>query len=297
MRDHPIEELLGVLPDQVRPDDAFEARLRVRLAEELAAPPGSTTDTAAAGTPPETEVMQLDTMTKVPAPPARTSGRWLLIAAAAAIVGILAAVTVIDSDDPSDLELGSSRTVFDDGFDDDSSGWITEQTTGITVETGGGRQTWSMTAAGASDVQRPLTLREQVLDTEVTAEVDSISPGATLGVLCRKGLSAPSDSFYSFRLGAGGASIYALGGDAGDRELASDPSVGVPDGPFEVVVRCVDDDGIARLQMAIDGEEVLAATDDAPLPAGVGAIEARNGTDPSVDGEIVLDRLVVRTIG
>jgi len=296
MRDHPIEELLGALPDQVRPDDAFDARLRARLAAELAADPGSATDTAMVGTPPDTELMELETMTKVPGPRARTSGRWLLVAAAAAIVGILAAVTVIDSDDTSDVELGSARTVFDDGFDDDSSGWITEQTTGITVETGGGRQTWRLSAAGASDVQRPLKLREQVLDMEVAAEVDSISPGATLGVLCRKGLSAPSDSFYSFRLGAAGASIFALGGDAGDRELASDPSVAVPDGPFEVVVRCVDDGGSARLQMAIDGDEVLTATDDAPLPAGVGAIEVRNGTDPSVDGEIVLDRLVVRAI-
>ena len=157
MRDHPIEELLGALPDQVRPDDAFDARLRARLAAELTADPGSATGTAMAGTPPETEVMELDTMTKVPGPPARTSGRWLLVAAAAAIVGILAAVTVIDGDDASEVELGSERTVFDDGFDDDSSGWITEQTTGITVETGGGRQTWRLSAAGASDVQRPLT--------------------------------------------------------------------------------------------------------------------------------------------
>jgi hypothetical protein len=297
MTDHPIEDLLGVLPDQVRPDDAVEARLRARLMAELAAAPGSTTDPATMGAPLATDVMELDTMTKVPAPPAHTAGRWLLIAAAVAIVAILAAVAVTDRDEASDVAMGSARTVFDDGFDDDSSGWITEQTTGITVETGGGRQTWRLTAAGASDVQRPLTLREQVLDTEVVAEVDSISPGATLGVLCRKGLSAPSDSFYSFRLGPAGASIFALGGDAGDRMLASDPSVAVPEGPFEVVVRCVDDDGVAQLQMAIDGEDVLTATDDVPLPAGVGAIEVQNGTDPSVDGEIVLDRLVVREIG
>ena len=296
MTNHSIDDLLAVLPDRVPPDEAFEARLRARLAVELAAAdePVMEEERIDAGT---AEVLDLDTMTETqerPTPPARNRGRWL--AAAAAAVVAIAVVSTIGGDDDGEVAVGEARTVFEDGFDDDSGGWLTEPTGGLRVVTGEGRQTWELSAAGVSEVQRPLTLRETLLDMEVSLDVVSVSPGDTVAALCRKGLSAPSDHFYAFRIGAAGASIVALR-DGGAETLATDPSVVAPSGPFALTARCVDGpDGVADLRMSVDDVEVLTASDPEPIGPGVGAIQAEAGTAQGRDGEIVLDRIVVRQI-
>ena len=79
--------------------------------------------------------------------------------------------------------------------------------------------------------------------------------------------------------------------------LASDRSVAVPSGPFELTASCVDVDGVAQLKMHVDGEVVLRASDTDPLEAGVGGIRVQAGTDSARDGEVVLDRIVVRELG
>ena len=296
MTNRSIDELLGLLPEAPDPDQAFEDRVRRLVAAEL-----HTADRYAVRSdldePKTTEVLELDTTTISATRHLDRNPRfWLRTAAVVVlVVGLLAAVAVARRDEP-DVRSGTTATVFEDGFDDDSQGWTTGSSPGVTVATGGGQQVWTLKSAGIREILRPFTMQDDLRDMEVTADVVSIDRGATLAVLCRKGQVAAEDGSYAFRLGGAGASIV---GPEQTAPLGSDPSVAVPAGPFSLTGRCVDVGGVTRLEMLIDGEVVLTAESDEPLRPGVAGIEAIADGDlaPSDDPEIVLDRLVAERVG
>ena len=286
---------LHALDRPYRADPDFRAELRARIVDGLGQSAPAITTAPAVDEEELIMLVEEDTRTTtLRSRRRRPPFRW--VAAAAAVVVLATAVVVSRGDgegDGEDVALGGATPVYDDGFDE-PGGWYEEPVPGISVETGGGQQVWRVSAPRLYTVLRPFGMREKLVDMEVTAEVVSVSPGATLGLLCRKGLLAPEDPFYAFRLGPDGASI-AANLDDGSQAFASDPAVEVPSGPFTMSVRCVDEDGVARLALSIDGRQVLTATHDRPLTAGVGAIDVAGSADAD-DSEIVLDRFVVTPV-
>jgi hypothetical protein len=296
MTNHSIDDLLNLLPEAPDPDRDFEDRVRRLVAAELHVPEREVVATRAdAERPTTTEVVELDTTTITPTRIDRNPRFWFRTAAAVVLVaGVVAAIATVRRDEPG-ISAGSRETVFEDGFDDDSAGWTTGSSPGVVITTGGGEQVWTLKSAGLREILRPFTMTEDISDMEVTADVISMDPGATVGVLCRKGQIAAEDGSYAFRLGGSGASIV---GPEQTAPLAADPTVAVPSGPFSLTGRCVDEDGVAQLEMLIDGEVVLTAHSESPLDGGVAGLEGIADPDvaPDADPQIVLDRLVATQI-
>ena len=220
---------------------------------------------------------------------------FLLAAAAAAVAVVIGAAVVIagDGDDEATVAVGRGATVFDDRFDDGSGAWQDDPE--VTIEDG--RQVWRVTAPGQKVHLRPEALTERLVDMEVTAEVATRDETSTVGVYCRKGLG-DQDFYYYFRVGPGGASIGVLPeipGTPGET-LNAAPNVVAPEAPFSLTARCVDVEGVSHLTLLVDGEPVLEATYDRPIPPGFGALEVEAGAPGSPASEVAWDRFVVRTV-
>jgi hypothetical protein len=128
---------------------------------------------------------------------------------------------------------------------------------------------------------------------EVTAAVASVDPDSTVGVYCRKGVSN-QDFYYFFRSAPQGVSVGVVPpGSTAPVQMLGEADVARPDGPFELTARCVDEDGVAQLTMLIDGDVVLEATHDEPLPEGFGALEVQAGPRGSAPSEVRWDEFTV----
>jgi len=219
---------------------------------------------------------------------------FLLAAAAAAVAVVIgAAVVVAGDDDDATVAVGRGATVFDDRFDDGSGAWQPDPE--VTIEDG--RQVWRVTSPGQKVYLRPESLTERLVNMEVTAEVSTLDEASSVGVYCRKGAVA-EDFYYYFRLGPGGASIGVLPevrGTPGET-LNAAPEVVAPEAPFSLTARCVDAEGVSHLTLLLDGEPVLEATYERPIPPGFGALEVQAGPPGSSASEVAWDRFVVRTV-
>ncbi len=272
------------------PDPAFRLALRRQVQAIVAGASDKPTTTS---DPSEEDVIMLtDTRTEVPgtAPPKR---RWLIPAAAAAVmVAVVAGVALTAGDEEGDGEstTANSSVVFHDDFSDADGGWET-LLDGMRVEEG--HQVWTL-SPGRSQFLRPGLDQQRLADTEVTAWVAATDPDSTLGVYCRKGVTN-QDFYYFFRVAPQGAVIGVLPQQSGApaQQLAEAPDLARPSGPFEITVRCVDEAGVAQLTMLIDGDVVLEATHDEPLPAGYGALEVQAGGPGSADSEVRWDEFTI----
>ncbi len=278
------------------PDPAFRRELRRRVEAIAAGGPLLAAETDL-NDDEEDLIMLTDTRTEEPAEKPRAR-RWYLAAAAAAVVVAVGAavVTTTDNDDndgDSTITAGND-VVFHDAFDDESGRWD-----GVDdIRTEGGQQIWTISTLGQREFTRPLAVDERIVDTEVTAEVGSTDPDSTVGVYCRKGANN-QDFYYYFRLGPSGAVIGVLPPESGSpaEVLATAPDVASPIGPFTLAARCVDTAGEARLELLLDGEVVVEATHDAPLPAGFGALEVQAGPAGSAPSEVHWDDFTVSALG
>jgi streptogramin lyase len=105
MPERSIEELLGQLPAPSAPDATFQAQLRARLTAELHADPGATTAAAVAPDPQElsnSEVIELQTLTRTPTDPKQTRHTWWKAAAVVLVAGgVVTALVLAQRDDGS----------------------------------------------------------------------------------------------------------------------------------------------------------------------------------------------------
>ncbi len=277
------------------PDPAFRRELRRRVEAIAAGGPRLAADTDL-NDDEEDLIMLTDARTEEPVEKPRTR-RWYLAATAAAVVVAVGAAVVTttdnDNDDDSTITAGND-VVFDDAFDDESGRWE-----GVDdIRTEGGQQIWTISTPGQVAFTRPLAVDERLVDTEVTAEVRSTDPDSTVGVYCRKGANN-QDFYYYFRLGPSGAVIGVLPPESGSpaEVLATASAVASPTGPFTLAARCIDAGGEARLELLLDGEVVVEATHDAPLPAGFGALEVQAGAAGSAPSEVHWEDFTVTALG
>jgi len=275
------------------PDPAFRSALRLRVEETLAGRPGALGSTDVDHQ--EDLIMLTDTRTEATAvkPP---KGKWLLgVAAAAAIVAVVAAaVARSDGDDDGSRIAADADVVFQDDFDDDAGRWPSD--VDVTLE--GGQQVWAVSTAGQLVHLRPLASDEPRVDMEVTAEVAAVDPDSTIGVHCRKG-PAYNDYYHYFRVGPAGAVIGVLPavGSTPAQVLATAPDLRAPSTPFTLGARCIDVGGVTQLTLLLDGEAVLDATYDTPLPAGFGGLEVQAGGSGSAPSEVRWERFTVESMG
>ena len=275
------------------PDPAFRRALRAHVLEVLQP---STQSPASGGPNDEGEIIMLVEDRRQSSEAPRRRRPFLLAAAAAAVVLVIGAAVVIiagDGDDEATVAVGRGATVFDDRFDDGSGAWQPDPE--VTIEDG--RQVWRVTSPGQKVYLRPEALTERLVNMEVTAEVATLDEASSVGVYCRKGAVA-EDFYYYFRLGPGGASIGVLPevrGTPGET-LNAAPDVFAPEAPFSLTARCVDVEGVSHLTLLLDGEPVLEATYDRPIPPGFGALEVQAGAPGSPPSEVAWDRFVVRTV-
>lgn len=294
---------LRMLDRDHRPDPAFRADLAARLRQLLEDPAHTS---PAAEEAPDTEGMieLIDTTTK----PERTpGGRRLFVAAAGFLVlaGAFAAVVALGGDDDVDTAAtvtggtdssvvtddGATSVVLDDGFDDDTYAWLSDVP--ATIE--GGLYTWTVTPPGQSLRSWPDQATDLV-DMEVEAGVASTDSDSVIGVRCRQGPDEATWSYY-FRLGPDRALIGVQPPEATGApfEVLADTTRERDAAPFTLTARCLDVDGVSRLTLLVDGVEVLAATYDDPIPAGIGSLEVQAGAS-GTPSSVAFDRFVVREV-
>ena len=286
MADMDLRDLHG----RHEPDPEFRRALRDRITTIVERPQPWTTDADIDPLHEKDIIMLTDTRPETDAP--KAPRRWWPAVAATALlaVGVTAALVGTTGDDSS-IATGTA-VVFEDGFEDDSGGW--QRDDAVRVEDG--QQVWTL-PAGQRLHLRPLALDDRLVDMEVSAVPVSADPETAIGVHCRKG-PQNEDFYYYFRLGPDGASIGVLPEDrsATGRVLASAPDFERPTGSFTLTARCVDAAQQARLTLLVDGEPVLDATDDEPLPAGYGAIEVQAGGLGAEPSEVRWARFTVKAL-
>jgi hypothetical protein len=287
-------DLRGV-HDRHEPDPVFDRELRARVLAVLTdhSPIGEA-DLDPDGR--EDIIMLTSTPTEKAAPPRRRRSRLVPIAAAAAVVAIVVAIAARSGEDGEDRSrvAAGGDAVFDDTFDDDAGRWKSDPE--VSLE--GGQQVWAIATAGQLVHLRPLAQDEPRRDMEVTAEVASLDPDSTIGVHCRKG-PANNDYYHYFRIGPAGAVIGVLPveGSTPAEVLASDPAQPVPAAPFTIGARCTDAGGSTQLVLLLDGEPVLDASYDTPLPPGFGGLEVQAGARGSAASEVRLERFTLDDAG
>ena len=278
------------------PDPAFRLALRGRVEAVVTGRParlgGTDVDER------EDLIMLTDTRTE-PEAATRSRGRgWFIaVAAAAAVVAIAAAVVARSGDGDEDdgaTITADADVLLEDTFDDDSGNWRTDPD--VSLE--GGQQVWAISVAGQLVHLRPLAAVDPIVDMEVTAEVASVDRASTIGVHCRKGPSN-NDYYHYLRVGPAGAVIGVLPaeGSTPAKVLATDPDVVRPSGPFTLAARCIDVGGVTQLTLLLDGDPVLEATYDTPLPAGFGGLEVQAGPRGSAPSEVRWERFTFAAIG
>ncbi len=271
------------------PDAAFRLALRRQVQAIVGVRDAAVrTDTTE---PSEEELIMLtDTRTEVPGPSPRTR-RWFLPAVAAVLAALIAGVALTAGDDgEGETPTASSSVVFHDDFSDAGGDW---ETLFDSMRVEDGHQVWTVSPPGQIDFLRPAVTESRLTDMEVTAAVASVDPDSTVGVYCRKGVSN-QDFYYFFRSAPQGVSVGVVPpGSTAPVQMLGEADVARPDGPFELTARCVDEDGVAQLTMLIDGDVVLEATHDEPLPEGFGALEVQAGPRGSAPSEVRWDEFTV----
>ena len=286
---------LRALHGRHEPDPAFRAALRQSVEEVVAGRParvgGTDLDEG------EDLIMLTDTRTEPQEATPSRGRRWFIaVAAAAAVVAIAAAVVARsgDGDEDGATITADADVLLEDTFDDDGGNWRSDPD--VSIEDG--QQVWAISVAGQLVHLRPLAADDPIVDMEVTAEVAAADPASTIGVHCRKGPSN-NDYYHYLRVGPAGAIIGVLPaeGSTPAQVLATDPDVVRPTGPFTMAARCVDVGGVTQLTLLLDGDPVLDATYDAPLPPGFGGLEVQAGPRGSAPSEVRWERFTFAAIG
>lgn len=183
---------------------------------------------------------------------------------------------------------------FVDEFDDDRHGWA-----GPFQRFEDGLFVWDM-PPGQSDTRAANTLIavESELEalrvgTEFTAEgVDSV------GLQCAYAEIGGSSQWYNLELATTGAVIRKRPlGDAPVETLASDNTVVLGTEPVTLEATCAASEGSYRLELAVDGEVVLVATDPDPFGPGAPGLVVRAAPDgPTTTHVVRFERFAVNAI-
>lgn len=278
------------------PDPAFRAGLRARLAEEWLEHADSE----------HHPIHQEDiTVIDLQSPHTTRRGRrWYpiigVVAAAAAVIAVLAVTTGDDGDQdvgvvdrPDESTIAEGTVVFTDDFDDDRGQWTPD----ADVEIVDGEFRWRITPAG-QNVQLRSGQAPDLTDMRVGVAVAGTDPDSRIGLRCRQGPGENSWLYY-LRLDPTTAVIGVVPPESAgtpSEVLAEKPYVR-PESPFEVSATCVDVGGVTELALEVDGEPVLSATYDDPIPDGTGTIDVQAGPEGSSASDVAFDRFEIIDLG
>ena len=200
------------------------------------------------------------------------------------IVGLaLAACTASPGTGPTDgtePPAPPAGVVLHDDFDDDRNEWGIVDNEFGTASYEAGEYVWNTTGSNIHWVAGALIPEDEggsyggptLTDVTVSAELSIMSGQGVAGVFCREQADTDADfEWYEFVVRDGFAAIRRADTETNQVELVSTTELALPAGTtFTLEGTCTTlDDGTAELRLAVNGDEVLTATDADPILGGI----------------------------
>ncbi|MBA3340069.1 MAG: hypothetical protein H0T54_10075, partial [Geodermatophilaceae bacterium] len=191
------------------------------------------------------------------------------------------------SADGAQVDLAEAPTagevLFSDPLDDDQNGWAQGETEAARFSYEDGDFIWESKQENLRPHLLATTVGEaydagelDLRDVVVRADVTPVQGAAVAGVYCRETPDTDAEfQWYEFVVRDGYAAIRLADSEGELEVLAETDDLPLPIGEmFKMEAACVDDGDQAQLWLSVNGNVTLQATDDDPLEDGTAGLQA-----------------------